>query len=105
MTTSEFDFNILFVFFGIGRVDLCVFSSYKCLEEIVRESFRFIQGAFHIVIEFFSEGITVIDSEYSFKDIQIDCNVQILPSVVIGEFSEVKFESLLHVRLVEEEGR
>ena len=87
MTSSEFYFNILFVFFGIGRIDLCIFCSYECLEEIIGKGFRLIQGTFQVLIKFFSEGITVIDSEYSFKDIQVDCNVQILPGVVVGEFS------------------
>lgn len=83
MTSSQFNLNVLFVLLGIRRVDLGVFGSDKSLEEITRKSFRLVEGAIHIVVELFCEGIAVIDPEDAFVDVEIDCDIEVLPGIVV----------------------
>ena len=88
VSSSQFDLNVLFVFLCIRRVDFGILGSNEGIEKITRKGFRFVERAFHVLVEFFGEGITIIDSEDPFEDIQVDCNVEVFPLVVIGQFSD-----------------
>jgi hypothetical protein len=83
VSSSQLDLNVLFVLLGIRRIDFGVFGTNECLEEITWQCFRLIEGAFHIVIELFGEGIAVIDPEDAFIDVDVDCDIEILPGVVV----------------------
>lgn len=87
MPSSQLDLDVLFVFLGVRRVDFGVFGPNEGLEKITRKGFGFVERALHVLVEFFGEGITVIDSEDPFEDIQVDGNIEILPLVVISQFS------------------
>ena len=84
VSSSQFDLNVLFVFLCVRRVDFGVFGSHEGLEKITWKGFRFIERTFHVLVEFLGEGVTVIYSEDPFEDIQVDCDVEILPLVVIS---------------------
>lgn len=72
MATSKLDLNILLVLLRIRRIDLGVFGASKGLKKIMGQGFRLIERDFHIGIELFGKGIAVIDSEYSFKEVNIN---------------------------------
>ena len=72
MSSSKPDFNVLFVLFGIWWVDFCLFGPHEVLEKISGKFFRLIQIDVHITVEFLSELITVIDSEYPFEEVDVD---------------------------------
>jgi len=88
VASSEFDFDVLFVLFSVRRVDLCILCPDKCLEEVSRKGLGFIEGTLQIFVEFFCEGVTVIDPEDSFENVQVDCNVEIFPLIVVSQFSD-----------------
>lgn len=87
MSSSQFNLNVLLVFLCVRRIDFCVFCSYECLKQIVGKSLGLVERYFHIAIEFFSERIAIIDSENSLEEIDIDCNVEIFPCVVVSKLS------------------
>lgn len=88
MSSSESDLDILFVLFSIGRVDLDIFSFDKLVEKVWRFGCGIVQGDFHVVVELSSEGITIINVEYSFKEVYIDSDVQIFPCVIIRKLAD-----------------
>ena len=46
-----------------------------------------IEGGLHVLGEIFGEGVAVIDSEDPFKEVDVDGDVEVLPGVVVGQFS------------------
>ena len=88
MSTAQFNLNILFVFFGIWRVDLGVFGTNESLEKISGKTFRFVQWTIHIIVELFCEGIAIINSEDTFEDVEVNCDVEILPSIMVSKLSD-----------------
>lgn len=87
MTTSQLHFNVLLILFGIRRIDLGIFGLHELIEIVTRPWLRARKRSAHILIEFSSESITVVDSEYSVKETNIGWEIEIPPCVVISEFS------------------
>lgn len=58
------------------------------IEEIVRQGLWFIERNLHVCVELFSERIAVVDTENAFEEIDVDGDVEILPFIVICEFSD-----------------
>ena len=63
MSTSQFDFNIFFILFGVGRIDLGIFSSDELVEVIIGECLWIGEGESHIVVELTSEIIAITYTE------------------------------------------
>ena len=72
MSSSKPDFDVLFVLFSIWWIDFCLFGPHEVLENISRKLLRLIQIDAHITVEFLSELITVINSEYPFEEVNVD---------------------------------
>lgn len=88
MASSQLDFNVFFVFFGVWRIYLSVFGSYESFEKIVRQSLRLVQSDFHVAVELFSERVAIINPENPLKKVDVDRDVKILPGVMVGELSD-----------------
>jgi hypothetical protein len=63
MTTTEFNFKVFFVFFGIRRVDLDIFHRLLAVEEIVGHWFRQSKWIAHVLEELAGEFVAVNYSE------------------------------------------
>lgn len=88
MSSSEPDFDILFVLFSIGRVDFDIFGFDKLVKKVWRFGCGIVQGDFHVVVELSSEGITIVNVEDSFKEVDIDSDVEIFPCVIIRKLAD-----------------
>lgn len=87
MSSTQFDFNVLFIFLRVRRVYLGVFGASVVLEKITRKGLRLIERTVHIIVELFCESIAVIDSEDTLIDVDIDCDIEILPGIVVRKIS------------------
>ena len=85
MTTSELDFNIFLILFGVRRVNFCFFCFHELMEIIIWATFWFWKRHTHITIEFFCEVITVIDPENSVEDVYVASKIEIFPGIMISQ--------------------
>lgn len=86
MSSSKLNLNILFVFLGIRRVYFGIFGLGEFIEEIVWFRLRLIEWCFHVGVELFGKWITVINVKDSFKNANVNSNIEIFPSVIYGKF-------------------
>jgi hypothetical protein len=83
-SSLEHDFNVVLVFSQIGWVLFHIDHGSGLNEGVIRPLFSHIESLSLIRIELASEVVTVNDSKDSPVQIQIQSQVQVLPSVVLG---------------------
>jgi hypothetical protein len=83
VSSSEFYLDILLVLLGIRWIYLGVFSSGEILEKVSRKRLWLIELLLHIAVKLFGEWITVINPENPFKEIDVDSNIEIFPSIMV----------------------
>lgn len=103
MTTTELNFKVFLIFFGVRRRDLKILQSFIHLEIVSWSRFRWAKLSATFSVEdlclycislgqktkiYFSELIAVSDSEMSLEEVDGDSTVKILPSVEIIGFSQ-----------------
>lgn len=82
MATSQFNFEIFFVFLGVWWVDLQIFLNFIDLKTVSWDIFLKAKGSFHIDIELFGEIIGIVNSEDSLIEVNILWDIEILPRKV-----------------------
>jgi hypothetical protein len=87
MASSQPNFDVLLILLRIRWIDFGVFCASEGIEEIVGKGFRLIKSYFHITVKLFREGVTVIYSKDSLKEVDIDRDVKVFPCVVVSEFT------------------
>jgi hypothetical protein len=87
MASSQPNFDVLFILLGIRWIYFGVFCASEGIEEIIGKSFSLIKSYFHITVKLFREGVTVIYSKNSLKEVDIDRDVEVFPGVMISEFA------------------
>jgi hypothetical protein len=83
VTTSEFDLEILFIFFGVRRIDLEIFFLFVVYEGVLEFLFGGVKGFAHVLVELTSEFVAIVDTEYSFEEVDVICDIEIFPCVVV----------------------
>lgn len=84
MSSSEFDFKILFIFLGIRRVDFQILLSFIHLKIIAWQRLSSGHRLLHVFIEFSGEIVAVVDTEHAFEETDVLLHAEILPEVVVG---------------------
>lgn len=87
MTSTQLNLDVLFVLLGVWWVDLSILDSEEGVVEVSWKLLWFIKGSLHVLIELLCEGVTVVYPEDPLEEVDVDCNVQISPGVVVSEFS------------------
>ena len=87
MPTSKLDLNVLLVLFCIWWVDFGIFSASECVEKVIGQGFGLVEGYFHVAVEFFCEGVAIVNAEDSFEEINVYGDVQIFPCVMVSQLS------------------
>ena len=88
MASSEFNFNVLFVLLGVRRVDFGIFSSNELVEKVSGFRIWWVEWGFHITVKIFGKAVTVVNVENSFVEVDVDSDVKVSPSVIVGKFTD-----------------
>lgn len=84
MSASQFNLDVLLVLLRIWWIDLGILGADKGLEEVVGLFLRLIERHLHVAVELLGEGIAVIDPEDPLEEVDVDGDIEVFPSVVIG---------------------